>query len=877
VPHTGPALRPESSSRLTGRYTGHVPLRDPLSASLSNVSSPVTEHPNSTLRMIGLLVAVAATAQVPLVYLSSSNLPEVIAPALIAISAWTYLLLLRLGLQRLMPALLVTAVLLAAVIGILAFGSVRTAASFLFVAATAGAGIFLNRRALVATVVLSLITLGALTWAERQGWLRTPDFRVGVTVWLTHAMTMVVVAIMVYYSRSTTRQALEQQRNELERRIRSEQERDRSLERFTRIFRNSPSPMIAQSARDGLILDVNPAFERCYGLPRDQVLGCSDAMLWAVPEQRTRYLERLFAHRRAEREHVTGLRADGSQFDALISSEMGDDPQDRLVITIVTDITAQNEAIERLRRSEERFAKAFNFSPMNLSITRLSDGLILEVNRAGVAFDGMGVSPLRGKTTLETGAWLTPGHRQAYVEQLRRDGRVMAYESQMRGRDGKPVDVRLWAVLIDIEGEECILSSTVNVSEEKRREALLLSVAQGMTGETGVAFFTALARHAAPALRADVVVVSELMSDQQVQTLAVSRDGILAPNFTYAHQGTPCGEALSRNDLCVYEQGLDNAYPDLPATTGMRASAYIGQSLRDHDGTAIGLLSAMSREPITLTAEMRALMSIFASRATAELMRLRREREIQQLNATLEQRVQSRTAELQKLNAELDSFAYSVSHDLKSPLRAIDGFTSLLSAQLQGRLAPDEEQLFGRVLASTHRMSTLIADLLALARVSQGKMALGPTNLSELAEQVMQAEQAKQPHRRLDWHIEPELVSVCDARLARIALENLLGNAVKYTRDHPQPRIEMGRLTDGERAADTFFVRDNGVGFNMAYADKLFKPFQRLHGPSEFEGTGIGLATVHRIVERHGGTIEGCARVGQGAEFRFSFGIAVQP
>jgi PAS domain S-box-containing protein len=835
-----------------------------------HVSTPPAEHTSSALRAIGLLVAIAATIQAPLVYLSSSNLSEVIAPALIALSAWTVLLLLRRGYQRLVAPLLVTAVLIAAVIAIVAFGSVRTAASFLFVAAVAGAGIFLPRRALFLTVALSVVILGVLTWMEWKGWFKPANFRVGFTVWLTQSMTMVVVAIMVYHSRTRAQQALELQRSELERRIRSEQERDQSLERFTRIFRNSPSPMIAQSARNGLILDVNPAFERCYGHMRDDVLGCTDAMLWAEPEQRARYLEQLFAHRRADRTHVKGLRADGSRFDALITSELGDDPQDRLIITTVTDITEQNTTIERLRRSEERFAKAFNFSPMNLSITRLSDGLILEVNRAGVISDGIGVDVLRGRTTLETGAWLTPAHRQAYVEQLKRDGRVLAYESQMRSRDGKPVDVRLWAVLIDIEGEECILSSTVNVSEEKRREALLLSVAQGMTGETGVAFFTALARHAAPALKADVVMVSELLPDQKVQTLAMSMDGALVPNFSFAPQETPCGEALARNDLCVYEQGLAYAYPSMSSTTGVQTSAYIGQSLRDQDGTAIGLLSAMWRQPITLTAEMRALMSIFSSRATAELMRLRREREIRQLNATLEQRVQSRTAELQKLNAELDSFAYSVSHDLKSPLRAIDGFTSLLSEQLQGRLAPDEEELLDRVLASTHRMSTLIADLLALARVSQGQMEMGLTNLSEIAEQVMQAEQAKHPGRPLAWRIEPGLVSVCDARLARIALENLLGNAVKYTQDQAQPLIEMGRCQDDDPARATFFVRDNGVGFNMAYADKLFKPFQRLHGPSEFEGTGIGLATVRRIVDRHGGHIQGLGRPGEGAEFRFS-------
>lgn len=826
-------------------------------------------HIRATLQAIALLIGVTATVLMPLVYLTGNSVLETIVTATIAGIGWGSLWLLRRGCTTTTQTSLfmVFGVMTAASLEMLVFGSVRAGGGFVIVAAVAGAGVFLGRKALIGSVVYGITSLGLITLAEQRGLLVTPNFNVGTKVWVTHSAVLVVVAVLVFYSRSRARAAYQQQADELALRKRTEQERDRSMERFGRIFRTSPSPMVAQSARNGVILDVNPAFERCYGYTSAQVLGHDDSMLWAEPGQRAVFLQQLFEHRTLQHFDCMGLRSDGSTFNASVSSEMGNDPQDKLIITTIADVSAQIASLERLRRSEERFSKAFNFSPLNMTITRMSDGSFVEVNRTEDRVQGYQPADLRGKTTLDVGSWLEARERDAFVARLRREGRVNGHDTRMRHRDGTIVDTRLWAVAIDIDGEECILSCTVNISEEKRREALLLGVARGMTAETGKAFFGALTRHMALAMGADVVVMGELRADQRVHTLSVWKDGAPSDNFVYEADGTPCGQTLAQASLCVHENGLPQRFPGEALLGGLRAEAYVGQSLRDEDGMPIGVLKALWREPIALTTEMQALMSIFASRATAELVRLQRDREIHHLNATLEQRVSLRTAELQKLNAELDSFAYSVSHDLKSPLRAIDGFTRLLGEQLEGRLQPDEEQLFERVLASTQRMSTLIADLLALARVSQGKMELVPTDLSAMAEQVLRGELARQPDRPLRWHIEAGLLSPCDARLARIALENLLGNAVKYTRDQPDPLIEVGRVpgTSGE-----FFVRDNGVGFNMAYADKLFKPFQRLHMPSEFEGTGIGLATVRRIVERHGGSISGAAQVGQGAEFRFS-------
>jgi PAS domain S-box-containing protein len=775
--------------------------------------------------------------------------------------------------ERYVAHLIVFGTLLTAITAVLTYGSVRTAVGFLFVAAVAGAGTFLGRTALVLTVVASVGSLGLLTLAEYQGWLSaTPYFEVGVRVWITHSATLVVVAVMVYHSRRQLRDSFARQTEELELRKKTEQERDRNLERFARIFRNNPSPMVAQSARSGMILDVNPAFERCYGYQRAQVLGRQDSFLWASQEEREAYMTFLFARRRAEQYAAHALRADGSVFDALISSEMGDDIEDKLIITTISDASAQNEMLERLRRSEERFAKAFNFSPLNMTITRLSDGSFLEVNRAEDRAQGLAPADLKGKTTMEIGAWLKPQDREAFVERLLRDGRVDGYETKMRHKDGHLVDTRLWAELVEMDGERCILSCTVNISEEKERENLLLNVARGVAAETGEAFFGALTRHLEETVGADMVVIGECREDGRVRTLAIQQNGRAASNFSFNPEGTPCAQTLRQHEMLVCVDDLAEKFPQATSLIASGCHAYLGKALRDADGTPIGVIFALWGRQVEIGSDTQALIAIFASRANAELVRLRRDREIQQFNETLEQRVRERTADLQNLNAELDSFAYSVSHDLKSPLRAIDGFTRLLDEAVGERLSAQERELLDRVLHSTNRMSSLINDLLALARVSQGRLERQWVDLSALASQVLLLERQKQPERDIEYRVEPDLHAYCDPRLVRIALENLFANAFKYTRRRDKTLIEWGRLAAQDDPPGMFFVRDNGVGFDMAYADKLFKPFQRLHMPSEFEGTGIGLATVRRIIERHGGTIRGEGSPGEGARFTFSFG-----
>jgi signal transduction histidine kinase len=242
--------------------------------------------------------------------------------------------------------------------------------------------------------------------------------------------------------------------------------------------------------------------------------------------------------------------------------------------------------------------------------------------------------------------------------------------------------------------------------------------------------------------------------------------------------------------------------------------------------------------------------------------------ELDRLNEELEQRVKQRTAELTAANRELAAFSYSVSHDLRAPLRKIDGFSQALLEDYGHVLEPEAMEYLDRVRAASQQMAQLIDDLLNLSRLTRSEMRRESVDLSAMARSIIADLKQRQPARDVCAQIQEGLAATADERLLRIALSNLLGNAWKFTEKEQKARIEFGMLSDD--GCPAFFVRDNGAGFDMAYANKLFGPFQRLHTQDEFEGTGVGLATVQRIVNRHGGRIWAEAAVGRGATFYFT-------
>ncbi len=292
-----------------------------------------------------------------------------------------------------------------------------------------------------------------------------------------------------------------------------------------------------------------------------------------------------------------------------------------------------------------------------------------------------------------------------------------------------------------------------------------------------------------------------------------------------------------------------------------------------------GVLGVHSREALTFGEEDIRFVQTMAN-VLAQLIELRdAEEELRSLNAELERRVERRTAELKDAVEALEAFNSAVSHDLRQPLHTVSGFVGLVRSDAEEHLDENHRDFLDRATAGLKRMGRMMDDLLRLSRLGRVKLRRSTVSLDDIAVPIVEELRRSAPERDVEIIIEPGLEVFADEGMLSVLLQNLIGNAWKFSGNRDQARIEIGAVspgTDGARGEVAFFVRDNGAGFDMSQAERLFQPFQRLHSQDEFSGTGIGLATVARIVRRHGGTIWAKSAPEQGAAFYFTLGSTAE-
>ncbi|WP_141211736.1 AAA family ATPase [Pseudanabaena sp. SR411] len=412
-----------------------------------------------------------------------------------------------------------------------------------------------------------------------------------------------------------------------------------------------------------------------------------------------------------------------------------------------------------------------------------------------------------------------------------------------------------------------------DISEAKEREAALKrsektlqNLVAGTAAVTGKDFFPALVRHIAEALHVKYALVTELIGEE-LHSLAFWSDGAMQPKVSYLPARTPCELALEHGEFVCHSL-VQQLFPEDLALGVMQANSYMGIALKDDAGSSIGNLCILDVQPLQEMERARNILQVFAARASAELQRKAANEALYQLNQSLESRVNQRTAQLEAANKELESFSYSVSHDLRAPLRAIDGFSRILQEDYRDRLDGEGNRYLKIVRDNAKRMGELIDDLLNLSRWNRKELSRRSILVNNLIQQIVGDFQPEIQERQIELVIANLPNCESDNSLLTQVWINLISNAIKYTGKTENARIEIGCQIIDEQTV--YFIRDNGAGFDMQYADKLFGVFQRMHLEKDFEGTGIGLAIAQRIIQRHGGKIWAEAKVNQGATFYFT-------
>ena len=621
---------------------------------------------------------------------------------------------------------------------------------------------------------------------------------------------------------------------------------------FRYLFEKNPNPMWVYDRSTMSILEVNDAAVAHYGYSHDEFrrMRISDLRPTEDAQRLASYVQNRppGLKEAGEWRHIT---KDGRTIDVEITSYTLDFQQRAAVLVVARDVTESKRAEEALRESEAVARGVLN-TALDAYIRMDQDGLITEWNTMAEHAFGWARSEVIGCSVAET--IIPSDQREAHHGGLARflatsEARLLNRRVELTAlhRSGKEFPIEATIIALNTDKGRIFSAFVRDLTEKKRAEEQLRQAQKDeqRTREREARFRALL--ESAP----DAVVISDtegrvvLVNAQMERLFGYSRDEVVGQSV----------DMLIPERYRARHVGYRGDYIAEPPARPMGGVLELHGTRADGSEFPVAIcLSPVNTDEGTLVVSD--IRDITDQR--------RAERKIEELNERLTQD----NTELAAVNSELEAFSYSVSHDLRAPLRAIDGFSQALMEDCAERLDQDGRSHLTRVRQAAQRMGLLIDDLLKLSRVTRADVNFEDIDLGALAREVADTLRAQEPDRQTEIEIANGLKARGDPRLLQIALENLLGNAWKFTAGRSPARIELGQSR--REGGMAYFVRDNGVGFDMAYADQLFRAFQRLHDARAFPGTGIGLATVQRIIHKHGGHVWAEAETDTGATFYFT-------
>jgi len=506
----------------------------------------------------------------------------------------------------------------------------------------------------------------------------------------------------------------------------------------------------------------------------------------------------------------------------------------------VEDITDRIKTEEALRESEERFSKSFKTSPISFIIANMDDGRILEINDAFTTISGYTREEALNSTTLNMKIWVHEQDRKHMIDSLREGNAILHQETLLRAKDGNVSTVLLSAQVIKLANRNCIISSIEDITKRKEAED-------------------------------ELRIQSEIMSHMaEAVYLVRMEDGIIV----YTNSKFEELFGYGPGDMTGKHVSIVNA----PAEKSPEQTAIEIMNQLDKKGFWTGEVLNIKKDGTVFWSH--ANVAIFNHSKYGKVLvsvqeditdRKNAEFQIKKLNEELEVRVIQRTQLLEAANKELEAFSYSVSHDLRAPLRSVHGFTKILLEDYEASLDEEGKRICGIISSSATQMGALIDDLLSFSRIGRSSLHPSEIDMKKMAKLIFEKMTSPTERKRIKMNIGRLSKAFGDVTLFGQVWTNLISNAIKYTSKNDISEINIGSKVDEKMI--TYFIKDNGVGFDMQYAHKLFGVFQRLHSEAEFEGNGVGLAIIQRIVLKHGGKVWAEGEVGKGATFYFSLPV----